>query len=307
MNPTIFSENLKKYRLRSSLTQEQVADRLGVNAQTVSRWECGTTLPDVLMLPELAKLYQVAVDDFYKKYSVAYENYAAYLSSVYEKTRDPEDFLRCILEYQKLMKYEELSIADKWNYAIAHQFMLFYCKDTALEWYRKLEQMDPADDPHSYYRALSCQMSLLIQLGQSEDVINRRLEALRNAPDDPRVWDLLIQAYLFTKNHEAARSYFHQAIERFPNDWQLYILGGDICQTLKDYDSAFRYWEKAGEIGTFFYDELYCKANCYRELSDYEKSALTYLLIADKLRQKGYDAEAEMAEESAKEVRLLLK
>ena len=41
MNPTVFSENLKKFRTAKNYTQEQVADILCVNAQTVSRWECG--------------------------------------------------------------------------------------------------------------------------------------------------------------------------------------------------------------------------------------------------------------------------
>ncbi len=85
MNNTVFSENLKKFRIARSLTQEQVADALSVNAQTVSRWECGTTLPDVLTLPEIAKLYGVTTDDLYKKHSVAYDNYAQRLSAAYEK------------------------------------------------------------------------------------------------------------------------------------------------------------------------------------------------------------------------------
>ena len=74
MEQTIFCENLKKFRLTKKYTQEQVANNLNVNVQTVSRWECGTTLPDVLTLPVLARLYGVIVDDFYKKNSVAYNN-----------------------------------------------------------------------------------------------------------------------------------------------------------------------------------------------------------------------------------------
>lgn len=108
MTNQVLSENFRKFRTARGLTQEQVAAVLNVNAQTVSRWECAATLPDVLMLPELARLYGVTVDDFYKKRSIAYDNYAQRLSSVYEKTRDPEDFLRCLLEYQKLMKDGEL-------------------------------------------------------------------------------------------------------------------------------------------------------------------------------------------------------
>lgn len=48
------------------------------------------------------------------------ETYAQRLLAVYEKTRDPEDFLRCALEYEKLMKCGELSMKDKWEYATIH-------------------------------------------------------------------------------------------------------------------------------------------------------------------------------------------
>ena len=84
MNVTVFSENMKKFRLAKKYTQEEVAEKLSVTAQTVSRWECGITLPDVLLLPEIAKIYGIIVDDLFKKCSVAYENYAQRLSALYE-------------------------------------------------------------------------------------------------------------------------------------------------------------------------------------------------------------------------------
>ena len=117
MTNRIFVDNLKKYRLNKNLTQEKAAESLGVNSQTVSRWECGTTLPDVLMLPEIARLYGVTVDDLYKQTSFGYENYAQRLSSVYENSRDPVDFMRCREEFLKLIKQDKMSIADKWQYS----------------------------------------------------------------------------------------------------------------------------------------------------------------------------------------------
>lgn len=55
----ILSQNLKRLRTEKNYTQEEAARLLGVTAQTVSRWECNTTLPDVTLLPEIAKLYCV--------------------------------------------------------------------------------------------------------------------------------------------------------------------------------------------------------------------------------------------------------
>jgi len=43
MNDTI-SKNLRKLRLEKQMTQERVAEKLGVSAQSVSRWETGGSL-----------------------------------------------------------------------------------------------------------------------------------------------------------------------------------------------------------------------------------------------------------------------
>ena len=90
---TTFCRNLKRFRLSKKLTQEQAAEKLGVSAQSISRWECGTTLPDVTVLPEIARLYCITIDDLYRETSVAYDNYAQRLGSVFEATKAPEDFI----------------------------------------------------------------------------------------------------------------------------------------------------------------------------------------------------------------------
>lgn len=62
-------------------------------------------------------------------------------------------------------------------------------------------------------------------------------------------------------------------------------------------------YNKAGETGSYFCDELYCKADLYEDLGEYKKSHDMYMKIADILRQKGYDVEADMAEKDAEEVK----
>lgn len=56
-------ENLKKYRINRELTQEQLADVLGVSAQAVSRWENGTTYPDITLLPTIASYFDISIDE----------------------------------------------------------------------------------------------------------------------------------------------------------------------------------------------------------------------------------------------------
>ncbi len=59
----MLSENLYNLRKLHKLSQEQVADRLGVSRQAVAKWENGETAPDIHNCVALAKLYDVSVDD----------------------------------------------------------------------------------------------------------------------------------------------------------------------------------------------------------------------------------------------------
>ena len=67
----VFSKNLKRFRVAKNMTQEQVAEAISVSTQTISRWECNTTLPDVTILPRIATLYGITIDDLYKETSMA--------------------------------------------------------------------------------------------------------------------------------------------------------------------------------------------------------------------------------------------
>ena len=180
MAQNICCENLRKFRLAKRLTQEQTAERLCVNSQTVSRWECGTTLPDVLTLPEIAKLYGVTVDDFYKKNSYGYENYAQRLSSVFETSRDPVDFMRCREEFQKLIQHGEMTTADKWQYGWIHMFMMNICKDVALEWYQNAVD-DPATDPDEYSVACMQRIWMYFLLKREDEIIDECTEKFKKS------------------------------------------------------------------------------------------------------------------------------
>ena len=60
---TSLSERLKLLRKQKDLTQEQLADYMGVSPQAVSRWETAATSPDISALPMLADLFEITVDE----------------------------------------------------------------------------------------------------------------------------------------------------------------------------------------------------------------------------------------------------
>lgn len=295
----VLSDNLKKFRQQKNYTQEQVADVLGVSSHTISRWECNKTLPDVSILPEIAKLYCVSIDDLFKEHSVAYENYAQRLASVFEATHDPEDFIRADSEFKKLLKNNGLTALDMWSYGIIHYFMMNYSIEKALYWFDKVLEQGETADAFAYWKTRIQKMKLLSQLGKNEENITEQQKRIENNPNYVNEYCLLLAAYIFAESYEEAYNEFQKAVAKFPDEWELYIHGGDICKRLKKYDEAFKHWDKAEELGTTFMDGKYAKASCYEDLGKYENAYKAWSELADELLSKGYDVEAEMPKNQA--------
>lgn len=57
-----FAENLKMYRILKNLTQEDIAQYLGITPQSVSKWERGESYPDITFLPALANILETSID-----------------------------------------------------------------------------------------------------------------------------------------------------------------------------------------------------------------------------------------------------
>lgn len=58
-----FGQRFQRLRKNAGLTQEDVATKLGITAQAVSKWENDVSAPDILVLTELADMLQVSLDE----------------------------------------------------------------------------------------------------------------------------------------------------------------------------------------------------------------------------------------------------
>lgn len=58
-----FSEKLKEIRNKEGLSQEQLADKIGVSRQAVTKWETGKGLPDIENMVILAQIFKVTLDE----------------------------------------------------------------------------------------------------------------------------------------------------------------------------------------------------------------------------------------------------
>ncbi len=59
-------KKLKDARVNAGLTQEQVAEKIMVSRQTISNWENGKFLPDIVSIMNLSDLYQISLDELLK-------------------------------------------------------------------------------------------------------------------------------------------------------------------------------------------------------------------------------------------------
>ena len=57
---------LKDLRKEKGITQEQLAEKLGVSGRTISRWETGKNMPDISLLVEIAEFFDVSIPEIIK-------------------------------------------------------------------------------------------------------------------------------------------------------------------------------------------------------------------------------------------------
>ena len=65
MRKIIISENLKLFRCLNRFTLKDLADLMGITAQSVSKWEREECYPDIALLPFLADTIGCKVDEFF--------------------------------------------------------------------------------------------------------------------------------------------------------------------------------------------------------------------------------------------------
>ena len=63
------------YRKKQGLTQEELAVKLGVTNQSVSKWESAQCCPDISLIPKLADIFDVSIDELFGKKPKPTTNY----------------------------------------------------------------------------------------------------------------------------------------------------------------------------------------------------------------------------------------
>ena len=126
------AQNIKKYRIMNNLQQEDLAKKLGVSLQTVSRMERGQTMPKMEVIGKLSDIFEVPVDVLFltEKELADTRKKEFLIERLYEIRDESEDMEEKVYVDYLNSEYEEMKemlddFADRYAMKKQHE-ILFY-------------------------------------------------------------------------------------------------------------------------------------------------------------------------------------
>jgi transcriptional regulator with XRE-family HTH domain len=285
MKPNI-GGNIKKLRIEKQVTQEQIAERLSISYQAVSKWENGVTTPDIYMLPDIAEYFGVPIDELFKVDMKAYRNKAQRLLSVYESTGRDEDYERAEAEYRKLFASNQADAEDFRLYGILNEY-----RADALN--AKAEGLYGDAIVRRNTKAVPQLIRLRAKTGRSGENIAKYSERLKTDPDDVLSWQFLAQAYYYAGDNAEALKTAKGGLHKFPDDYVLLNICAQANFELNNHTEAFDCWNKAAQADADSPDALYGMAIAYDKLGERDKSIDTWEKVLVRLEGKGFHVETD--------------
>lgn len=177
------SENIRARRKAKGLTQEQLAEALGVTVGAVSKWESGSTLPDIALIVELAALFEASVDALLG-YELHRGGVAETINEMYQlwKERQFDEAIRAA--ERALIRYPNSFMIVYRAACIYHMNFTPGTASRAADLFRRaLELIDQNTDPHISEATLRDRIvECYIRMGKYE----KALELLKSNNADGR-------------------------------------------------------------------------------------------------------------------------
>ena len=279
-------EVIRKHRKLKSMTQEEMANRLGVTAPAVNKWENGNSFPDITLLAPIARLLDITVDTLLS----------------FQEELSPEELGSILQELTDMLNKEGYDTVFQWakkkieNYPNCEQLALQLA--ATLDGYRLMKQLPDSEKYDGYI--LECYRR---GLESSEEGV--RIQAA----------EMLYVYYIRNEQYEKAEEYLQYFSIQNPNrkrkQAQIYAKTGriqDACRTYeeilyaeymvlsevfygllalameeKDRERAHMLVEKQGELARLFEMGRYYEACCGLELAAEEKDREKALEIMEEM------------------------
>lgn len=105
-------KKISYYRRLNALTQEELGNLLNISAQAVSKWEQQLTSPDIMLLPDIAKVFDISIDELFGR-QIQTEPVFELVDSV--PWEDDRKIRFAVFHGKKLMLQSEYEMSDGMN------------------------------------------------------------------------------------------------------------------------------------------------------------------------------------------------
>ena len=107
-------DKIRQLRKNKHMTQEQLAERVGISFQAISKWENNIALPEIVMLPKLAKIFGVSIDEFFSySQEQMHQDIQRYVDEAYlMRETDPERGRRILEEGLRLYPDNDILLCN---------------------------------------------------------------------------------------------------------------------------------------------------------------------------------------------------
>ena len=339
-------KKIRQLRFKASLTQEQLAEKLGIAPQSVSKWENSVAMPDISALPLIAEVFGVSIDDLFDLTNEQRFNRIENRMDIEEDL--PQDVF---LEYEEFLKSQ---LPDAQNKKRATELLAYlywhrmdsFARRTAR--YAK-EAVQAAPDEKG------CQWMLQKAAGHAvwdwnianhTAAIDFYRDIVEKNPDAKLAYSYLIDNLLADHRADEAEKFLalyaaipdvnpvltevyraHIALARFDKPTADSIIEKLVAERSSEfaclfeaaqyyamqceYQKAIEFYEKSFEAETRrprFTDELMGIADIYQIMGDFRKAAETYDRIIDLLENEwGLTEDVELQNAKRKKAELLEK
>lgn len=214
MNALNLAENIIRLRHDKKITQEQLADFVGVTKASVSKWETKQSMPDILLLPQLAAFFDVTIDELlgYEPQLSKEQMKKIYLDLASDFAKNP--FEKVIEQVQKLEK-EYYSC-----YPFLYQLTLLYLNHFMLAGDQKIQQeilehclglcdriLASCKEITICNETMVLRAMILLQLGKTQEVMESLEEIANPVSATRQSGGVLVQAYQLAGELEKADSF----------------------------------------------------------------------------------------------------
>ena len=338
-------KKIKQLRFKAGLTQDQLAQKLGIGPQSVSKWENAVAMPDISTLPLLAEIFGVTIDDLFDLSAEQRLNRIENSLDIEKELpqdlfRDYEDFLKLQLssaEHQKratdLLAYlywhrmnsfaqkvrrwakESIRLApgekgNQWMLSMAEGHAVWDWNmanhTQAIEFYKELAAANPKDLMPCVYL-----MDNLIadhRTKEAEELLTR-LPGLGEKPVLVEVYRAHIALARF--DEPEADRIMEALLAEHPEDDICLFEAAQYYARKCDYDKAIALYEKEFALDPRrprFQDALMAISDIHEIRGDYKKAAETYDRIVELLEKEwGLTEEVELQVAKDKRAKLLAK